>query len=654
MSEATPSPANAPTPTERRATDLSRLVDTAWDVVIVGGGIVGAGALLDAATRGLHAALVEQDDIASGTSSRSSRLIHGGLRYLEQFQIGLVREGLAERGRLLRNAPHLVTLEPQLFPIRGIPFLSKAYYDTGLTIYDVLGARHDGGWHRRLNVDETLAIAPSLRRKGLRGGLLYHDGMEDDARLALAVVRTALAEDAESRGGHPGSGARPPQLPPSRGRIGCCVPAMSCRGAELEIRTRAVIDATGVWAADPEHPFPADPTRILPSRGAHLVVPRERIPMSAGLTIRVPGKVVFLIPWPDHWLIGTTDAPYDGRSARPAADGWEIDELLRTVNDTLDVDLRRSDVVGTYAGLRPLIAPSHGSTVKASREHRVTIEQNGIVRIGGGKYTTYRVMARDVIDAVLGREGAERLPSATAERRLVGAADRAVLDRIVAEIGSVNAIATAHPEAAARLVARHGTEAPGVVALGGELDLLRSLVAGRPFLEAEVAWAVRRELALSVDDVLSRRLRLSPELADRGAGSRRESPRSWPASSGGMPRVGTSRSMPTSRPRPSNTGSRRHPRRTKRHPSKRWPPRRSRADAVTRRSRAAATIAPCHRSVTSPTTSPVRCTSSGSRSPSRRSRWPSWSLSSPPVWAGSPQLAATPGAPPPWSPSRWR
>src|SRR5688572_28140659 len=482
VSGGAPSTANAPTPTERRSADLSRLVDTAWDVVIVGGGIVGAGALLDASTRGLHAALIEQDDIASGTSSRSSRLIHGGLRYLEQLQIGLVREGLAERGRLLRNAPHLVTLEPQLFPIRGIPFLSKAFYDTGLTLYDLLGARHDGGWHRRLNVAETVAIAPSLRRQGLRGGLLYHDGMEDDARLALAVVRTAVAEDDESlavtrvqaRGLGRATGSGPHRVVRARDVVS---------GAELEIRTRAVVDATGVWAADPEHPFSGGSSRILPSRGAHLVVPRERIPMSAGLTIRVPGKVVFLVPWPDHWLIGTTDAPYDGRSARPSADGWEIDELLRTVNDTLDVDLRRSDVVGTYAGLRPLIAPSHGSTVKASREHRVTVEQNGIVRIGGGKYTTYRVMARDAIDAVLGREGAERLPSGTAERRLVGAADRRVLDRIVAEIASVKAVAAAHPEAAARLVARHGTEAPGVVALGGELDLLRPLVPGRPFLE---------------------------------------------------------------------------------------------------------------------------------------------------------------------------
>ena len=516
MSERAATTANGSTPTARRAADLSRLVDTDWDVVIVGGGIVGAGALLDAATRGLHAALIEQDDIASGTSSRSSRLIHGGLRYLEQLEIGLVREALAERGRLLRNAPHLVSLEPQLFPIRGIPFLSKAFYDAGLTLYDILGARHDGGWHRRLTVEETIAVAPSLRRRGLRGGLLYHDGMEDDARLALAVVRTALNEDAGSAAVTRVQ-ARGISAQPGQGSSRTVRARDALSGADLEIRTRAVVDATGAWAADPEHPFSSRSTRILPSRGAHLVVPRERIPATAGVTIRVPGKVVFLIPWPDYWLIGTTDAPYEGRSARPAADGWEIDELLRTVNDTLDVDLRRSDVVGTYAGLRPLIAPSRGSTVKASREHRVTVEKNGLVRIAGGKYTTYRVMARDVIDAVLGREGARRLPSATADRRLVGAADRAVLERIAAEIGSVPAVAAAHPEAASRLVARHGTEAPGVVALGGELDLLRPLVPGRPFLEAEVAWAVRRELALSVDDVLSRRLRLSPELADRGA-----------------------------------------------------------------------------------------------------------------------------------------
>ena len=172
--------------------DLGSLADGRWDVVIVGGGIVGAGALLDAVSRGMRAALIEQDDIAAGTSSRSSRLIHGGLRYLEQFHFGLVREALAERSRLLALAPHLVRLEPLLFPIYGIPFASKAFYDAGLTLYDVLGARHDGGWHGRLSTAATLELAPTLRRDGLRGGLLYHDGVEDDARYTLAVVRTAI------------------------------------------------------------------------------------------------------------------------------------------------------------------------------------------------------------------------------------------------------------------------------------------------------------------------------------------------------------------------------------------------------------------------------------------------------------------------------
>jgi glycerol-3-phosphate dehydrogenase len=512
-------PASTPAPASAqlgdRAADLARLADTHWDVVIVGGGIVGAGALLDAASRGMSAALVEQDDIAAGTSSRSSRLIHGGLRYLEQLHIPLVRESLAERRRLLRNAPHLVSLEPQLFPVYGLPFVHKAFYDAGLTLYDLLGARHDGGWHRRLGRDETLEIAPALRPAGLRGGLFYHDGMDDDARFTLAVLRTALAKHADT-------------VAVTRVRAtgvdtasGGPIVALQVRDrladAELEVRTSAVIDATGVWAADPGHPFASPSMRVLPSRGAHLVVPRERIPMSAGLTIRVPGRVVFLIPWPEHWLIGTTDAPFDGPPDRPVASGDEVDQLLATVNGTLDVDLRRDDVVGTFAGLRPLIAPSDGSTVKASREHRVTIDSSGVVRIAGGKFTTYRLMARDVVDAVLGRDAARARPSATADLELIGAVDRGERVRIASGLATIPGVATAHPEAAARLVDRHGTDAPAVVALGRELDLLRPLVPGRPFLEAEVAWAVRNELALSVDDVLSRRLRLSPELGERRA-----------------------------------------------------------------------------------------------------------------------------------------
>jgi glycerol-3-phosphate dehydrogenase len=503
-------------PLDRRRADVAALAGETWDVLIVGGGIVGAGALLDAVSRGMRAALIEQDDFAAGTSSRSSRLIHGGLRYLEQFRFGLVREALAERSRLLTLAPHLVRIEPLLFPIYGTPYLSKGFYDAGLALYDILGARHDGGWHRRLSRVDTLDLAPTLRGQGLRGGLLYHDGVEDDARYTLAVVRTAQAAGAvavsrvRATGLAPAGGSGP-------GSIRILRSTDLATGNELEIPTRAVVDATGVWAAEPGHRFDGASLRTLPSRGAHLVVQRERIPNRTGLTIRVPGKVVFLVPWTDHWLIGTTDAFFEGPAARPTAAGWEVDMLLATVNATMDVTLGRDDVVGTFAGLRPLIAPSDGSTVKASREHRVTVEASGVVRIGGGKYTTYRVMARDVIDAVLGRDGARAHPSRTADWRLVGAADTDAQNRIAAELAAIPALASIGSATPAQLVARHGTEAPAVVALGAELDLLRPLVPGRGFLEAEVAWAARRESALSLDDVLARRTRLAMELPDRGA-----------------------------------------------------------------------------------------------------------------------------------------
>ncbi len=507
------------TPLDVRTYDVERLGRESWDVLIIGGGIVGAGALLDAVSRGLRAALVEQSDIAVGTSSRSSRLIHGGLRYLEQLHLPLVREALAERRRLLRNAPHLVTLQPLLFPIYGLPFVTKAFYDAGLTLYDILGARHDGGWHRRLGVRETLAIAPSLRTKGLRGGLLFHDGMEDDARFTLAVLRTALASPAVPLAltRVRATGVR---TDPRSGIVRGAIVQDLVSGAVMEVDAARVIDATGVWAADEHHPFASPRLRILPSRGAHLVVPRERIPASAGMTIRVPGKIIFFVPWPDHWLIGTTDAPFEGPADRPTAAPWEVDQLLGTVNETFDVGLTRADVVGTYAGLRPLIAPPGGSTVKASREHRITAEDNGLIRIGGGKYTTYRIMARDVIDAAvleLDEQGRTIGPSATADQPLVGAALRTELDRLTVTLAADPALAAVHLEAAPRLVARFGTEATDVLELGAELDLIRPLIAGRPFLEAEVAWAARREMAMSLDDVLSRRLRVAMELPDRGA-----------------------------------------------------------------------------------------------------------------------------------------
>jgi len=497
-----------PSPLEARRANVATLEAETFDVLVVGGGIVGSGVLLDAASRGLRAALIEQDDVAAGTSSRSSRLIHGGLRYLEQFRFGLVFEALAERSRLLRLAPHLVRLEPLLFPVYGWPIVHRAFYGSGLLLYDLLGARREGGFARHLARDEALAWTPSLRRAGLRGGIVYHDGVEDDARYALGVLRTAvgLGATAVTRVRATDSVERDGRIAGVRGRD-------LLEGRDIEIRARAVVDATGVWTAQPDAPLGGG-ARVLPSKGAHLVVRRDRIPSRTGLTIRVPGKVLFLVPWPNHWLIGSTDDAWAGPPDRPTATPADVDELLNAVNRTLDVGLTRGDVVGTYAGLRPLAVTSgSGSTVKASREHRVTVEPNGLVHVTGGKYTTYRVMASDAIDAVLGAAARSR-PSGTAELHLVGALPRPELDALAGRLAAANGL---DPALVTRLVDRHGAEAEAVVALGRELKLLAPLAPDIQNLEAEVAWAAQRELALSVDDVLARRTRLAQERPDRGA-----------------------------------------------------------------------------------------------------------------------------------------
>jgi glycerol-3-phosphate dehydrogenase len=509
-------------PAWRRAA-LESLADERFDVLIVGGGIVGVGALLDATSRGLRAALVEQRDIASGTSGRSSRLIHGGLRYLEQLHLGLVYEALQERSRLLRLAPHLVRLEPFLFPIYGIPLLHQGFYGSGIFLYDLLGSRRDGGFSRHVRPQTAIDYAPDLRRRGLTGGIIYHDGVEDDARLALAVLRTALS------GGAIAATRVHAEAPLLDGEwlIGATVRDL-VSDTRFEVRAERVIDATGVWAADTEERFAelegAD--TFVPSRGSHIVIRRDRLPAEGGITIRIPGRVVFIIPWPGHWIIGTTDHPDQRRPEDIAAPTGDVDELLETVNRRLDVDLVRGDIVGTYAGMRPLVGDPGGSTVKASREHRVAADASGLVRISGGKYTTYRVMARDVVDASLGRTEARRRRSRTADLPLIGAAPRSELDRIAATLVQPLRDAAAArgqtrvtwPERVARRLAdRYGREAPEVVRLGRELDLAAPLGERIDHLYAEVAWAARRELALSLDDVLARRMRLAQELPDRGA-----------------------------------------------------------------------------------------------------------------------------------------
>jgi glycerol-3-phosphate dehydrogenase len=498
---------------DARRRDLERLAAETWQVLVVGGGITGSGIALDAASRGLRTALVEREDHAVGTSGRSSRLIHGGLRYLEQFHIGLVREALAERRRLLHLAPHLVRIEPFVFPLYGGP-LTRPLYDAAFTAYDLLGAAADGGRHRHLTADEALETTPVLRRQQLLGAFVYHDGTEDDARYTLAVARTARA-----RGALPVTRLTALRGIERGGRIAGVTVRDELGGAEFDILAERVVDATGVWSGRPDGPFPLagpGPT-VRPSRGTHILVPRDRIPSAHGLTLRIPGRVWFLVPWPERWVIGTTDIDDDGPPDRPVPSAAEVDAILANVNAVLDVDLARSDLVGAYTGLRPLaIDPGGhpGSTVKASREHRIWTDPNGLVRIGGGKFTTYRLMAAQAIDVALGRDLAAERPSQTAELPLVGAAPTVELDALATSLSGGAGLDTGR---AARLVARHGTEASMVVALGRELDLLRPLGPEIAHLEVEAVWAVRTEVALSLDDILSRRTRLSQELADRGA-----------------------------------------------------------------------------------------------------------------------------------------
>ncbi len=491
-------------PLSHRAAALEALGRERFDVLIVGGGITGAGALLDATARGLRAALVERDDLAVGTSSRSSKLIHGGLRYLEQFRFGLVREALAERATLLRIAGHLVHLETFAVPIHGSP-LRVPYMGAGLILYGMLGA----GFPSYLPPGKARTQIPSLRPERFRGLVTYRDGVEDDARLVVAVCRTAI-----ERGAVAATRVRATGLVRRDGRVVGVEAVDELTGAALSIAADAVIDATGATGGS-GGPFAADAgaVDVMPSLGIHLVVDRTRIQATGGMTIRIPGRVLFLVPWDGRWIIGTTDHPYDGPANRPVAPSDAVDEVLANVNETLDVGLTRADVLATFAGIRPLAATRDTSTVTASREHVIGQPMPGLITVRGGKYTTYRKIAADAVDVVLGAR-AKSTPSVTRTLALVGAPS--------ADAASPTASARADqpladPGLAAALRSRYGTETDALLALGVERGLLGRLHPDTDHVEVEVAWAVEHELALSLDDILARRLRLAMETRDHGS-----------------------------------------------------------------------------------------------------------------------------------------
>jgi glycerol-3-phosphate dehydrogenase len=471
----------------RRAAELDRLAaGEAVDLVVVGGGVTGAGVALDAASRGLSVALLERRDLAHGTSRWSSKLVHGGLRYLEQGDVGLAWESAVERATLLRTvAPHLVRPIPYVIPLDpAVDRRTATRTLVGLRIGDTLrGAartsRHALPPARRVSALEARRLAPALRAAGLRGALLSWDcQLEDDARLVIAVARTAAA-----------LGARVLTYASVTGLRSDGVDAVDeLTGAAFTVRARHTIVAAGVWTS-----ALTDAVALRPSRGSHLLVRGERLgDPRAVVNVRVPGersRWVFAVPRSDGLVaIGLTDVPAPGEPAdEPVPSEAEEAELLDRASAALDVPLGPDDIAGRYAGLRPLAA-GEGETADLSRRHAIVEDPaSGALAIVGGKLTTYRRMAQDAVDRVTGR------PCRTGRLPLVGAASTASLRSVAA------------PE---RLVRRFGTEAPAVVALAdGRPELLEPIAAGVPYCGAELVWALRHELALSVDDLVARRTR---------------------------------------------------------------------------------------------------------------------------------------------------
>jgi len=501
---------------ERRLRALRAMAERELDVLVVGGGVVGAGCALDAATRGLSVGLVEAHDWASGTSSRSSKLIHGGLRYLEMLDFRLVREALKERGLLLdRLAPHLVRPVPFLYPLTGHVW-ERAYAGSGVALYDgmSLSSGHGRGLppHRHLTRRHALRLAPSLRPGALVGAIQYYDAQVDDARFVATLVRTAAGYGAQTA-----NRARVVAFLREGERVTGAVVRDETSGTEHRIRAAQVINATGVWTDDVQEMVgERGKFHVRASKGVHLVVPRDRIQSETGIILRTEKSVLFIIPWGRHWIIGTTDTDWKLEKENPAATKADIDYVLAHVNKVLNTPLRREDVEGVYAGLRPLLAGESDETSKLSREHVVAHAVPGLVVVAGGKYTTYRVMAVDAVNAAV--HGLDRRVPASCTQNvpLLGA------DGFPAQWNSRGrraADAGLHVAWIEHLLRRYGTVAGELVELikqNPDLDLGRPLEGAGDYLRAEVLYAAAHEGAMDVEDVLARRTRICFETFDRG------------------------------------------------------------------------------------------------------------------------------------------
>jgi len=497
---------------EQRAAAISQLSTEQFDILVIGGGVNGVGAALDAAARGLKVALIEAQDIAAGTSSRSSKLIHGGLRYLEQYDFKLVREALHERELLVSTlCPHLVKPVGFLFPLTE-KFKERTYVGAGLALYDALrGFQRALPWHKHLSQKQINTIAPSLRHDIVTGAIKYFDAQVDDARHTMAVARTA------ARHGAIIATQVSAETLIREGKRVVGVNALDLTsGKKIAIKAGATIMCAGVWSDQLHERFELTPGyQVTMSKGAHIVVPGSAIKSDAGIILKTAVSVLFIIPWADKWIVGTTDTPYEGDRAEPFATREDVQYILDQANRVLEPKLQADEIIGVFAGLRPLVANNKSATTtKLSREHTVDRPTAGFVSIAGGKYTTYRVMAKDVVDRAVIELRKLTQESVTEKLPLVGADGYFALEQQKDRIAQDSGLDV---ETITHLLNRHGSLISEILELiEVQPKLAIKLDANLPYIKAEIVYATSHEGARSVDDVISRRTRLSFEAPNHG------------------------------------------------------------------------------------------------------------------------------------------
>ena len=497
---------------EQRQSAITALGSESFDILVIGGGVNGVGAALDAASRGLKVALIESQDIAAGTSSRSSKLIHGGLRYLKQYDFKLVREALHERELLVSTlCPHLVKPVGFLFPLTE-KFKERTYVGAGLALYDALrGFQRGMPWHKHLSQKQINEIAPSLRPDIIMGAIKYFDAQVDDARHTLSVARTAARHGAVIA-----TGVRAESLI----RNGKRVVGVNARdldsGERIAIKATVTVMCAGVWSDELHANFDLKPGyNVTMSKGVHIVLPGSAIKSDAGIILKTPVSVLFIIPWADKWIVGTTDTPYTGDRAEPFANREDVQYIVDQANRVLTPQIKIDEIIGVYAGLRPLVANNKGSvTTKLSREHTVDRPAPGFVSIAGGKYTTYRIMSRDVIDLAINELRKLSPESVTEKLPLIGADGYFALVQQIEPIADESGLDS---QTVTHLLNRYGSLISEILDLIKDVpSLAKKLDSDLPYIKAEIYYAVSHEGARTVDDVISRRTRIAFEAHNQG------------------------------------------------------------------------------------------------------------------------------------------